>query len=331
MTERWLRVRRGVALLLLLASCASNPSEPASAAPAPAAAPTITFAEGRLGYGGRTIEFPASLDQVIELFGPPSRTIALGNTIDTWDDLGVHVYRKSGETLVNCVNVSLAPQASAFSPHSPFTGRIELPGGSIGRESTSEELRAAGLRRSPVPGESWEAKPGRFAIGVTRDQEVVEAWLAWRGPDPHHVTGPPLGEDDLFVAEARAYDFNFDETLREVSHAGNVSIVRVEGASSQGSVGRSFFVAGAIGELARRRGFSYVVVLNVGAVSTDESLPPDSTLLGFTNEAEPDIAREFSKQFVAGRSYDVTAADAILDLLPNWPDGGKAATLQGGS
>lgn len=330
-TGRARRAAFGAVLLVVIGSaCASRPTEPGPIA----ITPTISFAEGRLGYRGRRIDFPASLDSVIELFGPPSRSTEGDNTIDTWDELGVYAYRKPGESLVHELNVSLSRQGNSFSPQARFTGRVEVPGGFIDLDSTPAELKAAGLRQTNHLARYWNEKLGRYSIGATWDEEVVDVYLAWRGPAPQHVTGAPLPDDQLFTAEARAYDFPFDETVLEVRRRGNVSVLKIVGASSQGSVGRSFFVAGAVGELARRRGFAYVVFLNdgfSGGDGRDEDIGPGRLLVGLTNAEEPDVAREFPDDYVAGREYDTMPADFILEILPNWPDGGVPAAPESAS
>jgi hypothetical protein len=306
--------------ILILAACVSDPGkvEPpptSSVDPAPAAlaAPRVSFAEGRFGYGDRTIPFPTTIELLSEVLGPPSRSTTGANTIETWDHLGLYCYRKAGEEQVTSINVSFAPQTPAFAPGSCFLGRVEVPGGSIGPLSTFDELRAAGLRAPPGMKTSWSRQLGRYSLGAEWDDGVVDVWLGWRGPAPSHVPGPPLGEDELFTAEARDHSFPFDETLREISHRGNISVIDIEGAKSEGSVGRSFFCAGALCEIARRRGYAYVVSLSFG---------PGDLIVGFTNDPEPDFVREFPEHAVAGAEYYVMPADMIFDLLGDWPDGG---------
>src|SRR5262249_16268856 len=158
-----------------------------------------------------------------ELLGPPSRTSELANTIDTWDDLGIYSYRKPGESLVTSINVAVSWGANDFSPHSRFAGSVHLPGGTIDLASTRDELRAIGRGGGGSEDRFGQQGLGRYGLGATWRDAVLDVFLEWRGPDPQHVTGPPLGEDELFAADSRAYGFPMDMTLREVSHRGNVS------------------------------------------------------------------------------------------------------------
>jgi len=320
-------------VLAVVVSSAGLPGcETSSAAPVPAtgaaAAPlphTLSFAEGRLGFDGRTIDFPATAESLAKLFGPPSRSFNEGNIIDVWDDLGLRSYRAAGSTQVNEVDIDFTPGSYDFSPRASFPGDIVVPGGRIGVHSTAAALRAAGFRNQPsMPGD-WTMLLGRFKVHLEQDESVTRAFFAWRG-QPTHVAGPPLADDELFSANSRDYDFPFDEVLREVERRGNVSELQLEIHGHNGVVGRCFFEMGALGELGRRRGYEYMVLF--APEPTIESDWSDDSrtvpmVVGFLHDQDADLAREFPHDAQPGQVLDVTPTDFILDLLPGWPDGGK--------
>ena len=299
-------------LTLLVAACSSTEAV-STPDPNDRTARTVTLAEGRFGYCGRTIDFPATVESLEDLLGPPSRTEQKANTIDTWDDIGVYAYREPGETLVTSINVALSWGKFSFSPTSRFMGTVQLPEGSIRMESTKADLRAAGLRAQPSNPSGWGKRLGRYSIGATGGEFVSQVYLAWRGPDPKPVAGPPLAADELFAADSLVYGVPMDMTLRELSHRGGVSMIRLEGSGR--NVGPGMFLLGSLGEIARRRGYEYFVMLGK---------PEDSEFaVGFLHDEDADLRAEFPDQPRAEVPCDIFPHDYILDALGTWPDGGR--------
>jgi hypothetical protein len=318
----------GAVIAWLAAGCAAP--EPPVEAPLPApAVSTFTFAEGSLGYDGRSIPFPCSEDALFELLGPPSRRESTGNLHAVWDELGVVSYigrHGKRNDLVTSLTLHIQPRGAWFSPATCFRGDIVLPGGTLNPDSTPEDVLAAGLRTPMGLGDSWSCHVGRFGLLAEHDGRLTSMSFSWRGPDPQHVAGPPLGPDEMFRAESRAYDFPFDESFQEIERRGNVSVLRHESHGSGGTVGRSFFACGAMGELARRLGWTHFVVL-ASREAEEASLPTDARCLelvvGFTNDAEPDFLREFPHDALQDHAYAVMTHDFLLDLFGDWPDGGR--------
>jgi len=315
-----------VVAIACIVSCADTPEAPVTAEPVAPAAHTLSFEEGHLGFDGRTIDFPAAAESLAELLGPPSRSLDKANIIDVWDDLGLRSYRAAGSGQVTEVDVDLRPGPFGFSPRSCFRGEITVPGGRFRECSTAAELRAAGFRQqSEMPAFSWRLRLGRFCVIADGDDGVSSLCFAWRGPDTH-VPGPPLAAGELFCANSRDYDFPFDEMLREVERRGNVSVFQLEIHGHGGVVGRCFFEMGALGELGRRRGYEYMVMLTPDStIEGDESddARTVSMVVGFLHDQDADLAREFPDDLHAGQVLAVTPTDFILDVLPGWPDGGK--------
>jgi hypothetical protein len=320
---------RTTALLAFLAAplgCVEVTVAPTESAPAAITTHTLLLDEGRLAFDGRSIDFPATPESLAQLFGPPSRTIDGTNVIDVWDDLGVRSYRRAGTNQVTEVDVDFQPDTADVYPRSGFRGHVVVQGGRIGECSTEDELRAAGLRHSSISSSGpWSVRLGRFVVYADCDDGVSSVGLGWRGPDVH-VPGPPLGPDEPFSANSRDYGFPFDEVIREVERRGNVSVLRHEIHGHGGTVGRSMFACGAIGELARRQGYGFVVTLDDRAVEGgwDDDPRIVETIVGFTRDEQPDVAREFPADFDPQRTYDVMPADLVIDALGDWPDGGRA-------
>jgi hypothetical protein len=314
----------GTAALALLAACAAPAVEP----PAPPVASTVfSFAEGRLGYGGRFIDFPAELADIESLLGPASRAVTRSDTTHVWDDLGVRGRcTPKGEGRVTELSVLFRVRTGADShPTRACAAVIAVPGGLLRATSTEAELSALGFRDQTGIG-LWGRELGRYVLIVQTDSGVTAASFSWRGPDPQHVAGPPLGPSEMFRADSRDYEFPFDEIFQEVERRGNVSVLHHTIHGKGGVAGRSLFACGVLGELARRRGWTYCVRLGDGPPEVLESSDESRVIrcvVGFTNLEEPDFVREFPHDAEAGGDYTPMRHDFVLDLFGDWPDGGR--------
>jgi len=151
------------------------------------------------------------------------------------------------------------------------------------------------------------------------DLVVSEGQLGPAPPPP-----PPLPDDVLFEADSRVYGFPFDETIREVSRRGNVSVIEHDishGQGTGGALGRSLFAAGAVGELALRRGYDFYVILDDRSPGSTPGVRHEMTI-GLTHEAEPDCAREFPNDR-ATKGCTTVRSDLGQQALGGWwPFGG---------
>jgi TolB protein len=287
---------------------------------------TLHFEEGRITFDGRTIEFPASPESVAQLLGPPSRTFEKSNVIDVWDELGLRTYRRGEPSQVIEMNVDFEPGTYHFSPRSSFCGEVMLVGRCITPRTTADQLSRTGLPVQRGALEDWSVKLRPYTLGVgVEEDRLTDVWFSWHPPH-NHVPGPPLAPDELFVADSRAYQFPFDESFREVERRGHVSVLRHEIHGKGGVLGRSFFAMGAMGELGRRLGFRYMVVLADRPIAGDWEQDPRvfEQVVGFLNDPDADLSLEFPADFAAGETSEIMPTDFILDVLPGWPDGGVA-------
>ncbi|MEO8752308.1 MAG: hypothetical protein ABI624_06490 [Casimicrobiaceae bacterium] len=277
------------------AAPAGTPDEAPNAAPDAALSADFIVTETQLTFRGRSIKAPPTRAELLELLGSPSRHVEKGSGIDVWDALGIHVYATPKSDLADCITLSLERGSYDFSPHEAFAGRVMLPGGSVDARSTTEELHATGFVAQDARWMSSSLRLGACDVLLDRFDGDLDLSLSWVGPMP--PPPPPLADDELFVVDARAVGCSFDETLREVRHRGNVSELTLEIHGSGGVVGRSMFVAMALGELAQRRGYAYLVMLGTNRYGEADTTIGDGKIspmiVGFTQHAEPDCAKEF--------------------------------------
>jgi hypothetical protein len=302
----------------------------------PSSLPTelvLTFDDGHLGVNGSAIPFPAELENMFKLLGPPSRQYDKSNVIYVWDELGLRGYERPGSGQITSITVSYTDEHYEFSPRMQFRGEVVLPLGVITAKSTVEDLKAVGL----APEIHWDdemwlgTRMGKSAVGAQVEGAVRSVSLSWTGMALGEGFPPPTPDMPLFTAKSRDYGFPFDEVVTETSRNGNVSEVRIDTYDNGigGYVGRSMFTAGAIGELAARLGFLYLVKLREGPVADAPGAREGSgwtMVVGFTNVAAPDVATEFPEYFDASVEYLAAPADMVRRALGDWKkvDAGKA-------
>lgn len=135
---------------------------------------------------GKRIRLPVSVPTLKAVLGPPDRSVALANTIYTWDDLGITAYEKPGSGMVSSIAFNFRPESFEFSPASGFD-RLVLNGVTLTRSSKPADLAAAGCRE--LDG-AWRA-----------DTRTVKAWCRYH---PFAITG--LREQGLILIEASKRD-----------------------------------------------------------------------------------------------------------------------------
>jgi len=120
------------------------------------------------------------------------------------------------------------------------------------------------------------------------------------------ASSPPLPHPvSLYEAEADGHYF------REIERRPAVSVV--DSGSWPGTPPDAqalpFYWAHQVGNLATARGYSYVVVLG----ETDH--PQAYSLIGFTNEADADIAAEFPSYYSVGVTYQIVSVAQLSGLF----------------
>jgi hypothetical protein len=317
------------ALLGTLLGCSAPPDAPPPDASV-AGDPTIVFRDGELELDGRRIDFPTTAEQLAAVLGPYVRVSDGYGEKCGWDALGLEAREDEPAGRIRSVTLRCCGDGAAAADSAPaacFRGRVVLPSGSFDGASTPAELEALGL---VAPKDGWGDAPlyggrlGRSWVIVTRSAGTTKIGLNWSGTMVHQAR---TGESDgppLFTIRAREHGCDFDEDLVELSRDGNVSIVRLDsyGNRSKGSVGRSMFVMGAIGALAIERGYQYAVMLEPLGRRGEAPAGGGSYwhAIGFTDEATPDVAREFPGR--AGQLGDdkVISRDWALVMLADWPE-----------
>ena len=129
--------------------------------------------------------------------------------------------------------------------------------------------------------------------------------------------------EPLFDASARAYGFPFEAHIWEHRRLPAVSIMREQGAGHGGALGHSMFRVGCLGELCHSRGFTHLLILQEGPLTSSGARGDRvwETVVGFTHTPEPDVAAEFPAFYVPGDEYATTAASLAADALGGWPPG----------
>jgi hypothetical protein len=324
------RLRDGVATALLAAvaaagsSCADPADAPVAEAEAPPGSMTLSFEDGRFGVNGSAIPFPTELGPLTGLLGPPSRSSRKANVLHTWDDLGIVAYERIGTGRIETIEIACTSESWDFSPAQPFRGSVSLPEGAMSAGSTPADLRALGM--TPIGGGPfvmYQRRLGASVVSAKVEDLVEHVSLAWTGVVLSHADPASAAALPLYTARSQAYGFPFDDAVTEVNRRGNVSEIRADsfGESVGGTVGRSLFVAGAMGELASKLGYDYLVVLSEGPCDPPAGASGRSWryVVGFTNDADPDFAREFPQDFDPSREYAVVPNDLAKQAVAGWP------------
>ena len=105
--------------------------------------------DGRLTIDGRGLQLPCKRTLLDEMIGPPSREWAggtYGNTIHTWDNLGIRAYEKTGSGTIQSVVIDLFPGKYRFSPKRVYGGDLTINGVTVTPATTPADVNG-GLSR----------------------------------------------------------------------------------------------------------------------------------------------------------------------------------------
>lgn len=112
-----------------------------------ARAEPLTLSTRCFTWKGETIRMPSE-EELDPVFGKPDRVSTPGDTILTWDSLGLHAVLEGRSQLLISLSASLRPgdrTASPFLPESVFAGEIATPWGSLSAATTQDDLIALGF------------------------------------------------------------------------------------------------------------------------------------------------------------------------------------------
>jgi hypothetical protein len=97
--------------------------------------------------------------------------------------------------------------------------------------------------------------------------------------------------------------------LWEAERHPNVSVLRATPDQDITALGHGFLLLGSLAELAQLRGFKYFVILNQEtSLSPPDQGPHWDTIVGFCNDPEPNMAREFPEYYKPSQRYEVYPA-----------------------
>jgi len=91
-----------------------------------------------------------SVDDLVELWGPPDRLEKLANDIRIWDELGVRAYSNRGGFSVDSLAFTMRKQDRKLAAKSAFAGTIRVPEGALTNQSTLADLERLGFTPNPA-------------------------------------------------------------------------------------------------------------------------------------------------------------------------------------
>jgi len=86
------------------------------------------------------------LSDLIRLWGKPDRIRELVNDVRIWDDLGIRTFSGSGSTLIDSLAISMQKQDGKVYPTGTFSGKIQLPKGTLTSKTTVQDLQKMGFK-----------------------------------------------------------------------------------------------------------------------------------------------------------------------------------------
>lgn len=106
---------------------------------------TVDFTGEKLLIDGADFLLGPSVDDLVELWGEPSRTRKAASDIRTWDELGVRSYSRPGRTTVDSLTFTMKEQERELAARSVFAGKVVLEKGTITSRTTAAELKKIGF------------------------------------------------------------------------------------------------------------------------------------------------------------------------------------------
>ncbi|SNR15189.1 DUF7738 domain-containing protein [Tenacibaculum jejuense] len=117
---------------------------------------------------GTPLTFPTDFENLVEIFGKPSRTINSSSEYVIWDDYGVSSSLKDDNKIVS-INVYQNINASEYVPKKPYTGTLFFEEEDI----TFNEFSKIGLGKIAIHrlGSENETRFG-FSLGINNDYKA---------------------------------------------------------------------------------------------------------------------------------------------------------------
>ncbi|WP_075343068.1 DUF7738 domain-containing protein [Tenacibaculum agarivorans] len=117
---------------------------------------------------GTALTFPTQYQNLVEVFGEPTRTINSSSEYIIWDDFGISCSLKSDDHIVS-INVYQSSNTSEYVPKKPYTGTLFFEEEDI----TFNEFSKIGLGKVAIHrlGSENETRFG-FSIGINNDYKI---------------------------------------------------------------------------------------------------------------------------------------------------------------
>ena len=101
---------------------------------------TIAFAGATMAINGKKFTLPSTEAALVAALGKPDRRAELGNTILTWDELGVFAYLKPKTSTCHAFAIALGESTIKFWPKKRFSGLLTVDGAELKGDSSIIEV-----------------------------------------------------------------------------------------------------------------------------------------------------------------------------------------------
>lgn len=123
---------------------------------------------------GKRIKFPMVLGELAAVLGPPSRSVAMANTVHVWDDLGISCTTETGRQEVDLLVITINKQVEENSaPKRVCEGPIMLGGVEVRDidtpRSLNRRLKEIAFKSDDVWGDDWELRFPTYAVSMSSE------------------------------------------------------------------------------------------------------------------------------------------------------------------
>lgn len=138
--------------------------------------------DGRHAINGESFRLPCQRRLLEGMIGRSSREWVgeeYGNTIHTWDDLGITTYEKTGTGIVTSVVIDLLPRKYNFSPKRAYSGSLTVDGITVTAAMTPVDVNAglSGHQFSRILLHVWSCKRKGFATTLGTEPNGAIAYV----------------------------------------------------------------------------------------------------------------------------------------------------------
>lgn len=159
----------------------------------PAAATAVVAAPMRIELNpdgaiinGRAVAFPLTVAEMTAILGPPSRTVAIVNTIRVWDAVGIYTYSKPGSQEVDSIAIAINRQHEYdFSPKKVYGGPIILAFMEVRDidtpRSLNRRLKGIAFKNFDPWGLLWDIHFPTYSVGMSVDKAGLSDTITVRG------------------------------------------------------------------------------------------------------------------------------------------------------